>query len=145
MFWLADVFNGSYSREELQRIERWAHQKRAEAIQGLFSTITGGLAAGTGRVLKATVRSTSGGYRRVRRWQRRRAAIRELNGLSDHVLTDIGLSRAAIREAVDAMLDRETQSRTTVQRVAPVSAAPSRAGDGTSAGEPGDREWRRAA
>jgi len=145
MFWLSDVFNGSYSREDLQRIERWAHEKRAEAVQGLLSTTARGLAAGAGRVYGATVRGTARGYRRLRRWQRRRAAIRELNGLSDHVLTDIGLSRAAIREVVDTMLDREGQSRDTVKRMAPVSEASSRAGDGTNPGESGDREWRRAA
>jgi uncharacterized protein YjiS (DUF1127 family) len=47
---------------------------------------------------------------RVKAWRRRRrriAAIRELEQLDDRLLRDINLSRAAIGEAVDGLLDRE--------------------------------------
>lgn len=37
-------------------------------------------------------------------WYERRAAIAELRALPDHLLTDIGLDRAAIPSAVDGLL-----------------------------------------
>jgi uncharacterized protein YjiS (DUF1127 family) len=41
------------------------------------------------------------------RRRRRRAAIADLEGLSDHLLADIGLSRNDIPKAVDALLERD--------------------------------------
>ncbi len=40
----------------------------------------------------------------LRRWHKRRKAITELQALSDRTLRDIGISRGAIRELVDAQL-----------------------------------------
>ncbi len=42
----------------------------------------------------------------LRRWQKRRKAIAELNALDDFRLRDIGISRGSIRELVDAQLRR---------------------------------------
>jgi uncharacterized protein YjiS (DUF1127 family) len=65
-----------------------AHRARAEALQTI------------GRALVA-------GFRTWRRRRRRIAAIRELEALDDRLLRDINLSRAAIGETVDGLLDRE--------------------------------------
>ena len=39
------------------------------------------------------------------RWHRRRRAVDELSGLSDHMLRDIGIARGEIRDVVDGLLD----------------------------------------
>jgi|GEM_PF-4668918 len=51
----------------------------------------------------------------ITRWRRRRNATRELQALSDHHLTDIGLDRSQIVPAVKKMMETEDQ---TVARVA---------------------------
>jgi uncharacterized protein YjiS (DUF1127 family) len=43
--------------------------------------------------------------RRFTHWNKRRKAIAELSGLSDHILRDIGISRGAISAVVDGLLD----------------------------------------
>lgn len=48
-----------------------------------------------------TIRKTAAA---LRTWNKRRLAIRELNGLSDRQLADIGLLRADIPSAVDKLL-----------------------------------------
>jgi len=40
-------------------------------------------------------------YRDLRQWHRRRAAIRHLRQLDDHLLRDIGIERSGIESAVD--------------------------------------------
>jgi uncharacterized protein YjiS (DUF1127 family) len=40
----------------------------------------------------------------LRRWNRRRATVRALNGLSDWQLKDLGISRGEIGEVVEAWL-----------------------------------------
>ncbi len=42
---------------------------------------------------------------RFTHWNKRRKAIAELSGLSDHILRDIGISRGEIGAAVDGLLD----------------------------------------
>ena len=44
--------------------------------------------------------------RRLRRWLRRRNAIRQLQALSDWQLEDIGVLRSQIRELVDHLLEQ---------------------------------------
>jgi len=81
MFWLAEVFNGSFSAEELKRHEQWARRERAEMLRRGFSGIARGIAAGArglGRLAKL------GG-------KRRRGGLRYLD---DRLLGDIGLTRA---------------------------------------------------
>ena len=41
----------------------------------------------------------------ILQWRKRRAAIRELQGLNDHYLKDIGLDRSRITSAVDGILE----------------------------------------
>lgn len=55
-------------------------------------------------------------------WHRRRAAIRDLSRLSDHMLKDIGLHRSEIRSVVDAMARAAAPAR----RQTPVSRPPAR-------------------
>ena len=46
----------------------------------------------------------------LRRWHKRRKAIAELSALDDRMLKDIGVSRGAIRELVDAQLRFEAEA-----------------------------------
>ncbi len=55
----------------------------------------------------------------LRRWHKRRKAITELSTLNDRMLKDIGVSRGAIRELVDAQLRVEAEA-VAVERPAPV-------------------------
>jgi uncharacterized protein YjiS (DUF1127 family) len=50
-----------------------------------------------------------GALARLRRWHKRRKAIAELGTLDDRTLQDIGVSRGAIRELVDAQLRFDAQ------------------------------------
>jgi len=130
MFWLAEVFKGSYSADELQSREQWARRARAEAVHQIF--------AGAGRGLARV-------YHKYRRWQRRRAAIRELSGLSDQILQDIGLVRGDIRTVVDDMLDGKPESPAAYR----VFTSPGNRGlpVSDSSGDRQDRgkDWQRAA
>ncbi|WP_282610268.1 DUF1127 domain-containing protein [Pelagibius sp. Alg239-R121] len=45
----------------------------------------------------------------ISRWQRRRAAIRELRALDDYHLMDIGLERFQIVSAVEEMIENENR------------------------------------
>ncbi len=58
----------------------------------------------------------------LRLWHQRRAAIRDLSRLSDHMLKDIGLHRGEIRSVVDEM----TRAAAPAQRPTPVSRRPAR-------------------
>ena len=59
--------------------------------------------------LRAIVRAVTSQLTNWRRRRRKRAAIRDLQALDDHLLTDINLSRATIRDAVEGMLERERE------------------------------------
>lgn len=109
MFWLAEVFNGRYTQEELDRYEQWARQQRAEAVHQLFTAAGRGLrraAVAAAGAARSAATGLGAAYRGLERWQRRRAAIRELSRLSDHMLKDIGLHRGDIRPVVDELLER---------------------------------------
>ncbi len=51
-------------------------------------------------------------------WRRRRATVRELSVLSDHMLQDIGLHRGEIRSVVEELLGPESPSRVKTTRPA---------------------------
>ncbi len=53
----------------------------------------------------------------LRRWHKRRKAIAELGALDDRMLKDIGVSRGAIRELVDAQFRQKAE--TGAEAVAP--------------------------
>ena len=64
--------------------------------------------------------------RRVARWNKRRKAISELSGLSDHLLRDIGVSRGEIRHVVDGLLDAPEAVRASRPRLVAESLSPGR-------------------
>lgn len=145
MFWLAEVFNGRYTQEELDRHEKWARQQRAETVGRLFAVTGRGLvkaAVAAGRGAKRVAAGSASAYRAHRRWRQKRAAIRELNGLSDYILRDIGLHRGDIRPVVEGLLDGNPEVRTQVRAF----SSPQEPGSDTVAGSQAPvNEWRRAA
>lgn len=82
MFWLAEVFNGSISQEEMRRYEQWAHKERADTLQRLFTAAGRGMAR-SAKAIGSVMRSR----------HQRRQAVRHLRDLDDYLLADIGLSR----------------------------------------------------
>ena len=55
--------------------------------------------------LPALLRQTAAGtLARLRTWRDKRQALRDLAQLDDHLLADIGLSRAEIRPVVDGLV-----------------------------------------
>lgn len=46
-----------------------------------------------------------------RRWRHRRAAIQELDALTDRLLRDIGIERRDIHRAVDALISAQDHAR----------------------------------
>ena len=56
--------------------------------------------------LESAVRRSVGG---ISRWRQRRTAIRELQALSDHYLTDIGLDRSQIVSTVEEIIETGNQ------------------------------------
>lgn len=147
MFWLAEVFNGKYSAEEMRRHEQWARRQRAEMVARLGNAAGRGLA----RALVGGARLVDGGLRtayraRRRRWERR-AAIRELRALDDYILKDIGMTRADIPEVVAGMLDGQPEMRTAFRvfegRQPDEAGAPTSGARGTNGETTSD--WRRAA
>lgn len=91
------------SDAEIHRYTALARRLRAEAYTGALLAV----ARGIGRLTCAALSFTIGGGRAIaehaRRLQRRRATIQGLSGLSDHTLKDIGLRRANIRAAAEAV------------------------------------------
>ena len=139
MFWLAEVFNGSYSEQEMKRAEQWARRQRAEMVRDVFSHIGHALVRGTAQAASVLGR----GYAGFRRSRCRRAAIRELNGLSDHTLRDIGLERGDIPYTVEALLDGRPGSRTAADNVRPLATP--RIESGEAGPRDDDQDWQRAA
>ncbi len=60
----------------------------------------------TGRTVNAVRRLVRRCVDLILQWHARRAAIRELQGLNDHYLKDIGLERSQIASAVDAITEK---------------------------------------
>lgn len=58
--------------------------------------------------VESAIRRCVGG---VSRWRRRRTAIRELQALSDHYLTDVGLERSQIVSTVEEMMATRDRRR----------------------------------
>jgi len=84
---------GGIQQADADLPERPGHQ-----IDGILSI--GALRLVNG--LESAVRRSVGG---VSRWRQRRTAIRELQALSDHYLTDIGLDRSQIVSTVEKIVE----------------------------------------
>lgn len=141
MFWLREIVNGRPTQEELDRYEEWARQKRAETFTQLFSTIGRGLVKVAGYGLKPAAAGLVAAYRALRRWQKKRAAIRELSGLSDYLLKDIGLHRGDIRPVVEGLLDGEPEAGTETR----VFASRRQEQAPAAGGQETENKWQRAA
>jgi len=132
MFWLAEVFNGSFSEAEMRRAEQWARRERAATIQRMF--------AGAGRGLARAAKAAASTLRN--RHERRRAA-RDLVDLDDHLLADIGLNRDDVR-----LLNRGKWPTRLAEPVEPrrlkVVKGGVRGGIGAG-GDDGSNDWQRAA
>lgn len=95
-----------------------AHDARAEAVLGglaRVATATRGLA---GRLFKSGRRVGGPLFSGLGRWRRRRVAIRQLAGMSDRMLKDIGVDRGQIPAIVDGQLaaeDKRVAHRPTVR------------------------------
>ena len=55
---------------------------------------------------------------RLRAWQEKRQALRDLARLDDHLLADIGLSRAEIRSVVEGLVSTEAANDNRSQEAA---------------------------
>ena len=56
--------------------------------------------------------AVTGPFARLRAWQRKRQARRDLQALDDRLLADIGLDRAAIDAVVEGLAVTDTDGRT---------------------------------
>ncbi len=83
----------SFQQAHADRPERPGRQ-----IDGILSI--GALRLANG--LESVVRRSVGG---ISRWHQRRTAIRALQALSDHLLTDIGLDRSQIVSTVEEIVE----------------------------------------
>src|SRR5262245_32312306 len=75
---------------------RRAHEERVRMLRGVFVAVGAALR----RAVMAVAVAASGHWRAYTGWLARRAAIKELGGLDDRVLKDIGLHRSEIESAV---------------------------------------------
>lgn len=128
---LANIFNADLSRQDIHHYQELARLHRAEAFNEMFAAAGHGIANG----LAAAGRGGVALARAIRRWQRRRAAIRELESLSDRTLNDIGVVRGQIRSLVDARFSEARTASVTRLRVSGSSAA----------GREDEHDWQRAA
>lgn len=145
MLWLTEIVNGRYTLEERERIEQWARQQRAETFHRLLTAAGRGLAKGAVAVGRGAWSGARGLAAAVAREHRRRAAIRELSGLSDFVLKDIGLNRGDIRPVVDDMLAGRQTPQTAVRVYTPRQARqPAEDAPYVESPETGN-DWQRAA
>ncbi len=85
-------FGSTFQQAHAGRPDRPGRQ-----IDGIISTGVLRLVNG----LESAVRWSVG---RISRWRQRRTAIRELQALSDHYLTDIGLDRSLIVSTVEEIV-----------------------------------------
>lgn len=100
-------------RPELDYFLTVAHVERAAAMARTAYLLTDAIGRGVG----ATLRGIAGGghalARAVAAWRRRRDVLRALQALDDHLLLDIGLTRADLRAVANgrlpAMPDQERQ------------------------------------
>ena len=87
-----------------------AHAGRAEQPERLSRQIDGFPSIWALRLvngLESAVRRSFGG---ISRWSQRRIVIRELQVLSDHYLTDIGLDRSQIVSTVEEIIETDGRS-----------------------------------
>ena len=89
-----------------------AHGNRATLVRRVLADIGGGAS------LHALESRVSRLGQTLNTWRRRRAAVRELSVLSDHMLQDIGLHRGEIRSVVEELLGSESPSRVKTKRPA---------------------------
>jgi uncharacterized protein YjiS (DUF1127 family) len=96
---MEDSMNPYYELPNLGSSFQQAHADRpGRQIDRLLSIGALRLVNGLGSAVRRSVGVIS-------RWRQRRTAIRELQALSDHQLTDIGLDRSQIVSTVEEMIE----------------------------------------
>lgn len=91
-----EIYNRKWPPERWQyvmsEVTREAHTARMQAMREFISWLVEGAATFTGRTI-GLLRQWVGAYRA---WRTRRAAIRELQGLDNRMLRDMGIARSEI-------------------------------------------------
>ena len=113
MLYLTESTGGPYA-EAIRR----AREARAQAFRGSFAAMAHSI-AWVIRTVWAVLRKAPADLARARR---RRRAIGEMERLSDHLLHDIGLTRAGIPAAVDARMKTAGRAPAPARIAAPVTA-----------------------
>lgn len=133
MYWLANVLFGTQARvdphADYDLYLARAHRERAGAARHLAHGLGGRFATAPARIRALAARYT--------RWRAERIAIRQLHGLSDDMLRDIGLSRGDVLGAVRGLVRRSPDG-------AVVRPAARRRARPASPARP-EMDWRRAA
>jgi uncharacterized protein YjiS (DUF1127 family) len=117
--------------DHLQRVvARDAKQARAQAVRGLVNALVRGWRSAA----SANFDRLRGWWTAYEGWRARRAAIRELAGLDDRMLKDLGLHRSEIESVVGG----RSSTGATEGRVAAVHFHKPRARPGARKGAPRD-------
>lgn len=135
---LPEIVNGSVSQDGMRR-----RGYAGVFEQFLFAAVRGMGSAGRG--IQATATESVALYGRYRLRQRKRTAIQELNALSDYMLSDIGLHRGEIPDAVGDLYDNEERTNA-IRSQAPQTQVPQSAVSESRSPHPHAKQpWRRVA
>ena len=107
---------------------RRAHEERARALRGMFVAILMAARKAVAAIAAAARRR----WRSYLTWRERRQAIKELGGLDDHMLKDMGLHRSEIETVVGG----EDPSRLSEGKVAVLVHKPCSKRSVVASGEP---------
>ncbi len=90
---------------ELSNLGSSSRQAQADRPERPARQVDGFLGIGASRLVNGLVWAVRRSVGGISRWRHRRTAIRELQALSEHYLTDIGLERSQIVSTVDEIIE----------------------------------------